>query len=346
MDFNINICNESMLSTPATHNDDSNSGAPYNASTSEFESDLVMVSTSSTVAITYVLVGTLGIVGNFFVIVVFASESKLRKSFVNLYIINQSCIDFIVSTTVIGLSDLNSKALNDGISGTIYCLFWQSRVLLFGFVVASTYNLLCLTVERYAGIVHPIWHRVHLSRNKVYASIVGVWTFGFLVNAIPKFLTTYVVDGQCAVFLSWASPLAKAMYGTFVFSLHVIIPLCVMIYSYTRIALVLQRKIDRISNMTSSANQSKEQKLAHGRNNTIKTLATVALCFVLCWSWNQVNFFRANLGVLVQDKTSNAYHASVLLLYTNCCVNPFIYAFKYQQFQVSLHLCIQIKGLK
>ena len=33
------------------------------------------------------------------------------------------------------------------------------------------------------------------------------------------------------------------------------------------------------------------------------------------------------------DFTSDFYHFSVILCYVNCCINPFIYAIKYEQFQ-------------
>ncbi len=313
------------------------SSDPYNGSIYNVTDDKELrIKASSTISIFYILIGVFGILGNLIVIIVMSSKSKLRKTYVNMYIVNQSCIDFIVSITVIGLARLDSKALNDGAGGILYCLFWQSRVLLFGFMTSSTYNLLCLTVERYAGVVHPIWHKLNVSHTKISISMAGVWTYGFLFEGIQKFSTAHIADGQCVVYFAWPSRSSKAAYGTFYFCHQVIFPLSVMIYCYVRIAFVLHNKMVDTSNMT-TANQTKEHNLARGRRNTIKTLVTVGILFAVCWTWNQINYFRGNLGIYVQDRTTNSYHASVMLIYINCCVNPFIYAFKYKQFQVSHH---------
>ncbi len=316
----------------ALYTDATNVTHSYSVSTNSKD---LAIHASDIVSIFYVVIGTLGILGNLTVIVVFASNSKLRKTFVNMYIMNQCCIDSIVSVTVIGLTGFTSKALNNNISGTIYCLFWQSRVLMFGFMTSSTYNLLCLTVERYAGVVHPIWHKVHLTHTKVIISMAGAWTFGFLTEAVQKLSTAHLEDGQCIVYFAWPSSEVKAVYGTLILILKLLFPFGVLIYCYIRIALVIQKKIDETVSKTNHGlqSQSQQQRLSKGHSNTIKTLFSVAVCFAICWTWNQINFYRQNLGYYI-DLTSNSYHVTVILVYLNCCVNPFIYAFKYQQFQV------------
>ena len=45
----------------------------------------------------YIAIGILGMSGNLFVLVVFFSVPAMRKKLTNIYIINQSCIDFVVS---------------------------------------------------------------------------------------------------------------------------------------------------------------------------------------------------------------------------------------------------------
>ena len=49
-----------------------------------------------TVAI-FVCLGIIGCLGNGFVLFIFCSSEKLRKSIVNIYLINQSAIDFMAS---------------------------------------------------------------------------------------------------------------------------------------------------------------------------------------------------------------------------------------------------------
>ena len=63
----------------------------------------------------------------------------------------------------------------------------------------------------------------------------------------------------------------------------------------------------------------------------------VSTAFILCTSWNQWFFFLFNLGVFdFTALNSNFYHFSVVAMFTNCCVNPFIYAVQYDEFKNGL----------
>ena len=94
-----------------------------------------------------------------------------------------------------------------------------------------------------------------------------------------------------------------------------------------------------IENMT--ADQKKQlgdihkDKFQMARRNTIKTLLIVGCCFILCWVQNQVLYLMYNLGYEI-DWNSPYYHFTVLMVFVNCTVNPFVYLFKYQDYQVAL----------
>ena len=68
-----------------------------------------------------------------------------------------------------------------------------------------------------------------------------------------------------------------------------------------------------------------------GRNAAITSLM-VCCGFVVCWSPNQILFFLSQVGYAV-DFGGWFYHFTVTLVATNSCVNPFIYAAKYREFQ-------------
>jgi hypothetical protein len=76
---------------------------------------------------------------------------------------------------------------------------------------------------------------------------------------------------------------------------------------------------------------------ARGKRNIIKTLAIISTAFILCTSWNQWFFFLFNFGVFDYKTLSSIfYHFSVVAMFANCCVNPFIYAAKYDEFRGGL----------
>ena len=76
----------------------------------------------------------------------------------------------------------------------------------------------------------------------------------------------------------------------------------------------------------------KSDKWQLARRNTIKTLAIVAFCYVFCWSWNQIYYMMINLG-FPADFASNFFHFTVIILFTNAVINPFIYTFQYSDFK-------------
>ena len=73
-------------------------------------------------------------------------------------------------------------------------------------------------------------------------------------------------------------------------------------------------------------------KFQVARRNTLLTLVIVACCFAVCWSPNQVMYFMFNLGYDI-DFNSTYSNFTLIMLFFNCTVNPFIYLFKYKDFQ-------------
>ncbi len=277
------------------------------------------------IRVLYTLIGIVGLIGNVLVISVIISSKYLRKKFINMLIANQSCIDAVVSILLIGISTLTTSDVPyQGIGGDIYCLLWISRTFLFGFLLSSTYNLMILTLERYAEIVHPIWHHNHMSLRRIKICIIAVWVFFPLVQGSVTWSTTYVKDGHCFMLARWPNDKVRQIYGIMHLIVKLFIPLIIIVFVYSRIAHVLSRKI-QIQNVLTA-------KLAHSRKNTVKTLFLVSLSFFLCWVCNQVYFFLQNVG-LPSDFSSNFYHFTILMVYFNCTINPLIYCLQYEQFQ-------------
>ena len=73
------------------------------------------------------------------------------------------------------------------------------------------------------------------------------------------------------------------------------------------------------------------------RKNTIKTLLIVGLCFIICWSQNQVRYLMFNCGYDLNFK-STYYQFTVVMIFLNCTVNPFIYLIKYRDYQEALNI--------
>ena len=104
-----------------------------------------------------------------------------------------------------------------------------------------------------------------------------------------------------------------------------------MIYCNGRIVWILTRRLD--SSLDGIGKVTNKFQLA--RTNTIKTLLLVGLCFFICWASNSVYYLMYNLGYDA-DWNSDFYKFTVVMVFLNCTVNPFIYLIKYQDFQNAL----------
>ena len=123
-----------------------------------------------------------------------------------------------------------------------------------------------------------------------------------------------------------------SVFAIFIQFLIFILPLIILVYCYGRIVWVLH---SRIGNNTSESQSNLSDKFQLARKNTIKTFLLVGLCFIICWSQNQVYYLIFNLGYQV-DWNSTYYKYTILMIFLNCTVNPFIYLIKYDDYQKAL----------
>jgi len=69
-----------------------------------------------------------------------------------------------------------------------------------------------------------------------------------------------------------------------------------------------------------------------GRDAVVTSLM-ICCGFIACWSINSIIIFLSTIGLYTLDFSGWFYHFSVVLVFLNSCINPFIYAAKYREFQ-------------
>ena len=292
----------------------------------------------------YLSIGSIGIVGNTLVLWVIFSFTSMRRRLTNMFIINQTIVDLVVCLILTATSashlaftyDLTAPGAN------ILCRLWISEAFLWGVFMVSTYNLVALTIERYMKVVHPIIHRNSFTKRKVLIIIAGVWIWGVFFNLVTTIPTTRVVNGVCWIFSIWPRDTWRRFVGVLIVVLQFFIPVKVMVFSYIRMILVLRRRATSVTTGPSSlANvQSGHSTVAahvksvsRMQKNLLKTLMIVTAGFVLCWSWSQVFFLLVNFGYFPDWYNSPFNYFSTVMAFANSCINPFIYLFKYEEFQ-------------
>ena len=143
-----------------------------------------------------------------------------------------------------------------------------------------------------------------------------------------------VVKGICTVG-NYPTIAATRVAGVANFLFEYFIPIIVFAFCYASMARSL-RRISKITQPASDAAQPIDPKISRARRNIIKTLFIVVLGFVICSSFKQFLLLVSLLGDVALDLSGVTFNVAEVLSYLNCCNDPFIYGFYYEEFRVGL----------
>lgn len=291
----------------------------------------------------YLIIGIFGFFSNVFVVVVIALYKPMHKQLTNIFIVNQSTMDATVAMFLFFASlyeDDRRKRTPGNIADEAICRLWYTKLPLWGMLVASTYGILMMTLERFFAVVYPIWHKTTYTRNRILSALTMAlpWVIGISFNTAYMVPTAMITpDGECTVYSVWPSKRAQAAVGVFTTFVQYLLPLALLAYGYSRMAWVLHKRVETVEGPAGAGGGAKETKrnesMARARSNVMKTLALVAFFFIFCWTWNQVYYLMYHVGYPYADFTSDFYNFTVVMVFVNCCVNPVIYSVKYEPFQ-------------
>ena len=298
------------------------------------------------------LIGSLGICGNGLVIYVFIRTISLRN-LVNLFIINQSLIDFTTSLVFLLLHLGPRIELTPGNRVDLFvCRFWVSEYVMWALFISSSINLVNITLERYFATMWPQQYR-QLSgtiRRRIVPFAVLTWSLGFIIDSYWAVIQEIVPGWGCIPI--WKSEALRGFVGVLIFFVTYLGPLSVMMFTYFQII----RQLRRVSKRTASTksplrtvsnaanggsqnsrqiNKSKSLARSNAKKNVIKTMLSVSTVYGICWAPIAFNYLVYNLGGPL-DFTGTWYAVTKVFAYANMCANPFIYTMQYRQFQLGL----------
>nr|XP_006816053.1 PREDICTED: galanin receptor type 1-like [Saccoglossus kowalevskii] len=253
----------------------------------------------------------------------------------NLFIINQSAIDMTSSFIFLIMKMGSIKLPSKGILGSLFCKFWYSEYLMWSLFLASTANLCVVTLERYFAICHPIFHRNKFNKRTAKIIIILVWSYGFPIELLWG-LPFYHSKEACVI--KYISIQFNVFVGIAFFSISWFFPLMLMALCYVQIIKKLSG--NKLNPSDNANNQSSNHSFRKAQKNVVKTLLIVSITYALFWGPNQIALFHFNMGGYL-DFSSDFYFFSVVLVFCNLCVNPFIYAFQYHQFRDNISIAFR-----
>ena len=286
----------------------------------------------------YYIIGVVGILDNGIVLVVMLSSRQLRRRSANIIIVNQSLIDGLASFFLIGIA-----VPYVGIPDQMTCKLWLNRFPLWCLLVSSTYNILCLALDRYLAIKHPLWHKSFILKRKAKLLLLFPWLFGIGFESAFAIPTSVVIGDTCLGFASWPSKSIEVACGMIILSAAYIVPIILQVYLYGRVFFVIYHRGK--SGLSTSGTDDETTVTQHSspwwkaQRNALKIAVMVSICFVGCWTFDQISFMMYLInGAKAYDVTFFSY--TLTLVVANSCINPFIYALQYDAFRCALRKLI------
>ena len=283
-------------------------------------------------------VGVVGVIANGFVLLVLCKYSNIKWRPSSILVIHQTTTDTLCSILILltnGMFITMNGKLTEDIFGTILCRLIVNETLFWISFGASSFSLVSITLERYMIVVHPIFHRNHFGNKFVAALIIADWALA-VFSLFPMLMVSVVNDGWCIH--PWPSKALKLSYGYTYFFGTFLIPVILLVYGYGKMIQVLTNKNKAVHSET-----SKSHKISKSQINTTRTMIIVAVVFIICLMPYQVYYLVYITALGYTNISVKIYFAFLNISLLNCCINPFIYAVKFDAFKTGIRRMLGLR---
>ena len=298
-----------------------------------------------------ILVQVLTVLGNITVLVVLRYSNVLNMVVNCPLLVSLSIADLLVAILVMPC------ALDAVYTGSWRCGKIWGKFNGFGnflFCISSIMHLMVLSFDRYLAISRPLFYPIEMTTKRAVFICFAVWMYSALWAFLPLFgVSSY----EC--FISYIGKCQAedwSKYGlNFVFAISVVsgtygLALIAMVCAYWKIARVIQRQSQRITNAATSCNSSLQLSDTSNMNSSSRssmaltrklskykgviTLLIVIVVYLICWSpFCFLLFYEIAKGEKVKGPTGTV---AMLAGFANSCCNPMIYAIKYKNFRTAV----------
>uniref|UniRef100_A0AAY4EE21 Opioid related nociceptin receptor 1 n=1 Tax=Denticeps clupeoides TaxID=299321 RepID=A0AAY4EE21_9TELE len=277
------------------------------------------------IAVVYMVVCVVGLIGNMLVIFVVIRYTKMKTA-TYIYIFNLALADSLVLATL-------------PFQGTDVLLgFWPFGLSLCKLVISidyynmfsSIFTLTVMSMDRYIAVCHPVRSLAVRVPSKAKVVNIGVWVLASAIGLPVMLMGQMEVEQngsiECMVVLPHPQNYWEPIFGTCVFLFSFAVPVSVISGCYS----LMIRRLRSVRLLSGS--RERDQNL---RRITHMVLVIV-LAFVICWAPVQVLALIQSLGHM--DLGGNqaglvAMHFCIALGYANSCLNPILYAFLDENFK-------------
>lgn len=280
-----------------------------------------------TFLISYALVGVVMFFGNSFVCLVFLASKKLRRNFMNIFLLSLSVSDMLMALLIVPFYTVHCFRDCSHVL-TPYC--WLLRKARDFALTATMLNTCAISYDRYLAILRPLQYGVKMTRLRVGAILTFVWLIPVVV-AVTRNFWHHSAQGE------ERRHLTVKLYDVAV----VIVP--VILFQTVILAVNIQiirkihqhKKATRKTDVTSCPSElTRDLKEISRLIKGTTSCVLVVLTFVISWLPKAVHNFS-----YVFDSPNSVlssplfFRICFLFLFIQSCFNPFIYTVYRAQFR-------------
>ncbi|XP_055059560.2 relaxin-3 receptor 1 [Misgurnus anguillicaudatus] len=310
----------------------------------ELYGDSVNMAMRVVIALVYLIVCALGLVGNLLALYLLQSRHRLKQSSINCFVMSLAVTDLQFVLT------LPFWAVDTALDfrwpfGKVMCKIISSVTTMN--MYASVFFLTAMSVARYCSLSSSLrMQNPKTASVEVKWASLGIWVVS-VVATIPHavYSTTAQIsdDELCLVRFSdsgsWDPQLLLGLYQTQKVLLGFVIPLIIICVCYLLLLrFVLRRRVSGIPGSDSERGRHKR------RSKVTKSVTIVVLSFFMCWLPNQaltlwgvlIKFDLVPFSNAFYNAQAYAFPITVCLAHTNSCLNPVLYCLIRQEYRTGL----------
>ncbi|CAJ0942161.1 unnamed protein product, partial [Mesorhabditis belari] len=292
----------------------------------------------------FILLILAAVVGNVCVMWIIYSHKVMHHGF-NYFLFNMALADLLIAVFNVG----SSWSFN------LYYDWWYGNFCtvnqFFGVAptCVSVFSMMALSWDRCQAVVNPLRKRP-LSTKRTVITILFIWLISSLL-ALPITLSATVIS----VPVFYMKPRKMSFrrichadypvapinilgasienpYENALFIVQYAIPLCLLSFTFARIALAFRR-----SDNTVATQNSKRSDQIKAKSKAVKMLALMVATFMICWA--PYHFYHTFLSLnIFSEDLRNFFHASYVGVYwlamSSCAYNPIIYCYANARFRI------------
>jgi len=253
--------------------------------------------------------------------------SKQHKKHVLIF--NQNVLDLVNCLFVLLIFFfIIRNAYLSGTGGYWLCLTILSGAGSYVAYFGSQINLAAISVERYLKVVHHTWAKKKLRDWMIYSAIAFAWISGAVITAAVEIPTTAIVNGVCYSRTFFSSKTGRKIFAIWDFLSFYVIILLIFIFCYGRILMTIRRQARVMAAHGAGGSNTAQDQSNKIQTSVIKTMILVSGLYAVTWGPVFIYLLRHHFHSQITIDL-NAFFAVLSIAYLYNCINPFIYATKF-----------------